>query len=114
MNVVDVRLMSRQPLNGTTATSFDLDLSGPLRNLCWALVDDDAGQVVCHLLIDSTDRHAAIRQAMRIAPTHLGHQLTCGIAAATLDHIANAVVRPYPPPASTIEESLQLSESSTS
>ena len=53
--VHDVRLFPKCPLDGTTATSADLELPGPVRTLAWAGVIDDAAPFGVHILIDSDD-----------------------------------------------------------
>jgi hypothetical protein len=97
--VHDVRLFPKTSLDGTTATSADLELPGPLRTLAWAVVLDDAASVGVHMLIDSHDLNACGELALQIAPAHLGHPLTTGIWAVTTNDIANAKVGTYPEPA---------------
>jgi len=97
--VYDIRLTPKTPLDGTTVTSADLELPGPLRTLAWAVVLDDASSIAVHMLIDSHDLNACGEVALRVAPAHLGHPLTTGIWAVTTNDIANAKVGTYPEPA---------------
>ena len=97
--VHDVRLFPKVELDGTTVTSADLELPGPLRTLAWAVVVDDAARMGVHMLLDSHDIDACAALALRIAPAHLGHPLTSGMWAVTTSRIENAVVGTYPEPA---------------
>lgn len=106
--VHDVRLFPKTDLDGTTATSADLELDGPLRTLAWAMVIDDDARVGVHMLIDSHGLDACARLALRIAPVHLGHPLTSGMWAVTTSGIENAKVGIYPEPAEVAETIAEL------
>ena len=93
--VCDVRLMAKVDLDGTTATSADLDLPGPLRTLAWAMVIDDAADDGVHFLIDSHDVDACATAALELAPRYLRRALTAGLWAVTTDRIENATVGTY-------------------
>ncbi len=99
LTVHDVRLFPKCPLDGTTATSADLELPGPLRTLAWAGVIDVAATCGVHMLIDSHDVHGCAAVALRIAPRHIGHPLTSGIWFVTTNRIDAAIVGTYPVPA---------------
>jgi hypothetical protein len=49
LTVHDVRLFPKCPLNGSTATSADLGLLGPLRTMAWTAVIDDAATLGVHI-----------------------------------------------------------------
>ena len=97
--VHDVRLFPKCPLDGTTATSADLELPGPLRTLAWAGVIDDAAPCGVHMLIDSHDVRDCATVALRVAPHHLGRSLTSGLWFVTTSRIDVAIVGTYPVPA---------------
>ena len=106
--VHDVRLFPKTSLDGTTVTSADLELPGPLRTLTWAVVLDDAASFGVHMLIDSHDLNACGQLALRIAPAHLGHPLTTGIWAVTATCIEDAKVGTYPEPAMVAETAAEV------
>ena len=100
--VHDVRLFPKCPLDGTTATSADLELPGPVRTLAWAGVIDDAAPFGVHILIDSDDVPGCATVALRIAPRHLGRSLTSGIWFVTTSRIEAATIGTYPVPARAV------------
>jgi hypothetical protein len=110
LTVHDVRLFPKCPLNGTTSTSADLCLPGPLRTLAWTAVIDDAATHGVHMLIDSHDVHACAAVALRIAPLHLGRSLTSGVWFVTTTHIEAATVGTYPVPARALLEACDFDE----
>ena len=109
--ICEARLFPKVDLDGTTATSADLGLDGPLRTLAWAVVLDDAASVGVHLLIDSHDVHACAEVALRAAPAHLGRPLTSGMWAVTTTRIDDAVVGTYPEPAVVADTVAELDDS---
>ena len=110
LTVHDVRLFPKCPLDGTTATSADLELPGPLRTLAWAAVIDDAATFGVHMLIDSHDVHACAAVALRTAPAHLGRSLTSGIWFVTTSRIDAATVGTYPVPARALRGTWDFDE----
>lgn len=99
LTVHDVRLFPKCPLDGTTATSADLELPGPLRTLAWAGVIDDAASCGVHMLIDSHDLPGCAAMALRVALRHLGRSLTSGLWFVTTSRMDVAMVGTYPVPA---------------
>jgi hypothetical protein len=110
LTVHDVRLFPKCPLDGSTATSADVGLPGPLRTLAWTAVIDDAATLAVHTLIDSHDVHACAAVALRIAPLHLGRSLTSGIWFVTTTRIDAATVGTYPVPARALLEICDFDE----
>jgi hypothetical protein len=96
-------LFPKTSLDGTTVTSADLELPGTLRTLAWVVVLDDAARMGLHLLIDSHDIDERARLGLRIAPAHLGHELTSGMWAVTTTCIVDAVVGTYPVPSEAVD-----------
>jgi hypothetical protein len=91
---VDARWLPRQELDGGTVLSDEYALPGPVRALCWVIIDDRNHPDVLHLLFDTADAHAALYAAHAVVDVYVPNR-TVGTIAATCGDITDAVVTTY-------------------
>jgi hypothetical protein len=93
---LDVRTYAKQDLDGLTVSSEEFGLPGPLRNLAWVVVSEDASTFTVNFLYDTPDANAAVDAALEYAPGVYGYELVAGAYMVTLGDIADAKVGIYP------------------